>query len=208
MKRGRPFEMALAVIGTVAWGLVALVSASQNARGGVAIGGGLLVLSIVEIVRWQRGQPAMGISSRLRAGRGAAAVPTTAWFGLGGLGAELVLGLVWGLSHPSTTAMPSLLPIAVYLVAGGLASFVLSKNFDRWVGSLARAPGRPEVPPPPAPSAASIDAHNAVPVHELGGPTATLYHLRLEHGVELDPFSSSETINATHAGLHAQAPIG
>ena len=103
--------------------------------------------------------------------------------------------------------MPSLLPFAVYLVSGGLVSFLLSKNYDRWFSSLSRAPARPEVPPPPAPSADSIDSHNASPEHDLGGPTATLYHLRLEHGVELDPFSSSEKILAAHSGLHAPAPI-
>jgi hypothetical protein len=203
--------MVLAVLGTVAWFFVGLAGVLTDHVFDAVIGLGLGGLSVVEIVRWQRGQPALAISNRPRAARGDLAVPTP-WFGLGGLSAAFLLGIVWVVVDPdgalhSRTGTPSLAAIAVYLVFGGLTAWVLSRSYDRREHTAAGSrTDRPSIPPAPPPPRGSVDAHNATPVHDLGGPTATLHHLRSEHGVELDPFTSNDVVIATHADLHAETP--
>src|SRR5262245_17913497 len=199
MRRGKPFEMALAVLGTVIWFVLGVTAILKRDLFG----------SVLEIIRWQQGQPALAISNRPRASRGDPAVLTTAWFGLGGLSAVFVLGIVWAIRDPHGATAPSsegtawLLSGAAYLIFGALAAWFPSHNYDR--RELAKS-GTPEVPPPPSPSRESVDPHNADPLHEAGGPTATLHHLRLEQGVELDAFSPNDVVLRTHEGLRVDAP--
>ena len=211
LKRGEPYEQVLAVLGSTAWAMVALLGVAVRSLVDIAIGLSLLVLSVIEIVRWQRGQAAMGISSSRRARRGDHAVPTTAWFGIGGITAAFVFGLIWGWAQTEqvASASPSVAPLlsaVVYLAFGGLTALILSRMHDRRERELAGMPRRLKMPPPPPLSAAATAAHSASPVHDLKGPTATFYHLQREHGVELDAFSSDHTIESTHVDLHDSNP--
>jgi hypothetical protein len=210
MEHGRPFEMVLAILGAAAWAVVGLGGVVTGDVLTAVVGVGLLALSVIEISRWQRGQLALGISNRRRAQRGDPSLPTTAWWGIGGLSAEVVLGLVWRSiqvlqADPRPTPVP--LVIAVYLVFGALTSWILTRNHDRRERAVARKPSVTEMPPPPPPSPESVAAHTASPPHETGGATATFYHLQREHGVELDAFSPSRTIESTHLTLHARAQM-
>lgn len=213
MTRGRPFELVLAIVGVAGWLGLALLGVGAHSVSQAVIAFALAGLSVFEMILWQQGRPTLAITNRQRARRGDPALPQTAWFGLGGLSAEVLVGVGWGLvrgfhgDQPTTDSNLWLPGAAVYLVCGGLTAWLLSRNSDRREGATRIEPkGRPGIPPPPPPPVGSVAAHESAPVHDLGGPTSTLYHLQREHGVEMDPFSSAGALEEEHASLHGSFP--
>jgi hypothetical protein len=144
----KSWEATLAWVGVVLWGLwtgVLIWGAAFDAVGIFfpAVGVGLTALAIIDTRRWQRGQPALPISSRSRARADKPSVPSTAWFALGAIPVWIVSVAVLGRTPEGVRTYAWIFSL-VSIVAGEIASrgltFLADRRVDRAYADLPPAP--------------------------------------------------------------------